>query len=83
MPVICPPCQLAFDASMPAAGTFAWGCFRYFGSTHLQGDFSVALALRMQAVADGSDGESSTMPFAQRLTCTIDDACEVTGLGRT
>lgn len=24
-----------------------------------------------------------TMPFAQRLTCTIDDACEVTGLGRT
>ena len=27
--------------------------------------------------------EPSTMPFAQRLTCTIDDACEVTGLGRT
>ena len=27
--------------------------------------------------------ESSTMPFAQRLTCTIDDACEVTGFGRT
>lgn len=27
--------------------------------------------------------ERSTMPFAQRLTCTIDDACEVTGLGRT
>ena len=26
--------------------------------------------------------EPSTMPFAQRLT-TIDDACEVTGLGRT
>ena len=25
----------------------------------------------------------STMPFVQRLTCTIDDACEVTGLGRT
>ena len=24
--------------------------------------------------------EPSTMPFAQRLTCTIDDACEVTGL---
>lgn len=23
------------------------------------------------------------MPFAQRLTCTIYDACEVTGLGRT
>jgi excisionase family DNA binding protein len=27
--------------------------------------------------------EPSTMPFAQRLTCTIDDVCEVTGLGRT
>lgn len=27
--------------------------------------------------------EPSTMPFAQRLSCTIDDACEVTGLGRT
>jgi excisionase family DNA binding protein len=27
--------------------------------------------------------EPSTMPFAQRLTCTIDDACEATGLGRT
>ena len=27
--------------------------------------------------------EPSTMPFTQRLTCTIDDACEVTGLGRT
>jgi len=25
--------------------------------------------------------EPSTIPFAQRLTCTIDDACEVTGLG--
>jgi len=27
--------------------------------------------------------EFSSMPFAQRLTCTVDDACEVTGLGRT
>lgn len=27
--------------------------------------------------------ELSTIPFAQRLTCTIDEACEVTGLGRT
>jgi excisionase family DNA binding protein len=24
-----------------------------------------------------------TIPFAQRLTCTIAEACEVTGLGRT
>lgn len=27
--------------------------------------------------------EPRTMPFAQRLTCTVDDACEATGLGRT
>jgi excisionase family DNA binding protein len=27
--------------------------------------------------------ELHTLPFAQRLTCTVDDACEVTGLGRT
>ena len=25
----------------------------------------------------------SRLPFAQRLTCTIAEACEVTGLGRT
>jgi excisionase family DNA binding protein len=28
-------------------------------------------------------GEWKTIPFAQRLTCTIDEACEATGLGRT
>ena len=27
--------------------------------------------------------ESKTIPFAQRLTCTINEACEATGLGRT
>ena len=26
---------------------------------------------------------SSRLPFAQRLTCTVAEACEVTGLGRT
>jgi len=25
----------------------------------------------------------SRLPFAQRLTCTVAEACEVTGLGRT
>lgn len=25
----------------------------------------------------------NTIPFAHRLTCTINEACEVTGLGRT
>jgi excisionase family DNA binding protein len=28
-------------------------------------------------------GEPKTIPFAQRLTCTIGEACEATGLGRT
>jgi excisionase family DNA binding protein len=27
--------------------------------------------------------EVAAIPFAQRLSCTIDEACEVTGLGRT
>lgn len=26
---------------------------------------------------------SNSLPFAQRLTCTIDEACVATGLGRT
>ena len=41
MPVICPTCQLAFDPSMPAACTFAWGCFRYFGRAHLYTAISI------------------------------------------
>ena len=28
-------------------------------------------------------GRSQTVPFAQKLTCTINEACEMTGLGRT
>jgi excisionase family DNA binding protein len=27
--------------------------------------------------------EPTTLPFAERLSCTIDEACEATGLGRT
>ena len=27
--------------------------------------------------------EPKTLPFAERLSCTIDEACEATGLGRT
>jgi excisionase family DNA binding protein len=30
-----------------------------------------------------SDQPSSAIPFAQRLTCTIAEACQATGLGRT
>ena len=26
---------------------------------------------------------AQTVPFAQKLTCTINEACEMTGLGRT
>ena len=27
--------------------------------------------------------EAPAIPFAQRVTCTIDEACQATGLGRT
>jgi hypothetical protein len=30
-----------------------------------------------------SASDAAAIPFAQRLSCTIDEACEVTGLGRT
>jgi excisionase family DNA binding protein len=30
-----------------------------------------------------ADQLSSAIPFAQRLTCTIAEACQATGLGRT
>jgi len=26
---------------------------------------------------------TTTIPFAQRLSCTIDEACQATGIGRT
>ncbi len=32
---------------------------------------------------DGGPPIDVTIPFAQRLTCTIDEACNATGLGRT
>jgi excisionase family DNA binding protein len=28
-------------------------------------------------------GNPKTLPFAERISCTIDEACEATGLGRT
>lgn len=28
-------------------------------------------------------GEPKTIPFVERFTCTIDEACEAAGLGRT
>jgi excisionase family DNA binding protein len=34
-------------------------------------------------VDDSSALVSGRIPFAQRVTCTIADACEATGLGRT
>jgi excisionase family DNA binding protein len=30
-----------------------------------------------------ADVTRSTIPFVQRLTCTVAEACEVTGIGRT
>jgi excisionase family DNA binding protein len=39
----------------------------------------------MQDNPQGRSGPNSTdtIPFAQRLTCTIAEACKATGLGRT
>ena len=38
----------------------------------------------LQSVASAPEAvRSQTVPFAQRLTCTINEACEMTGLGRT
>jgi excisionase family DNA binding protein len=33
--------------------------------------------------SDAGGVTSKAIPFVQRLTCTIKEACEVTGLGRT
>jgi excisionase family DNA binding protein len=38
-------------------------------------------AIQTSEAADGV--EPMAIPFAQRLSCTIAQACEVTGLGRT
>ena len=38
-------------------------------------------AIRASGVANAV--EAVAIPFAQRLSCTIAEACEVTGLGRT
>jgi hypothetical protein len=42
-PVICPTCQLAFEASLPAACYFAWGCFRCFGTRAFERDAATSL----------------------------------------
>jgi len=35
------------------------------------------------ALPGRNPAQTTTMPFAQRLTCTIAEACQATGLGRT
>jgi excisionase family DNA binding protein len=38
----------------------------------------------MQVTSSASDiARERTIPFAQKLTCTINEACDATGLGRT
>ena len=39
------------------------------------------LANNVPSIAN--DREAKAIPFAERLSCTIDEACEATGLGRT
>ena len=36
-----------------------------------------------QSAFNAGGREPKTLPFAERLSCTIDEACEATGLGRT
>jgi excisionase family DNA binding protein len=38
---------------------------------------------RDEPPAPSPKSEESTIPFSQRLSCTIDEACEATSLGRT
>jgi excisionase family DNA binding protein len=38
---------------------------------------------RMLRVQNSAGAIHDAIPFAQRLTCTIAEACEATGLGRT
>jgi excisionase family DNA binding protein len=38
----------------------------------------------LQATSSAPEAvRSQTVPFAEKLTCTINEACEMTGLGRT
>lgn len=38
----------------------------------------------LQATSSAPEAvRSQTVPFVQKLTCTINEACEMTGLGRT
>jgi hypothetical protein len=53
----------------------------HFGSRHHQHNLSPSQLFAVVAAGDGE--RMSTIPFAQRLSCTIDEACQATGLGRT
>ena len=46
-------------------------------------NFERVVRIERGAAADKPMPSHLGLPFAQRLTCTIAEACEVTGLGRT
>ena len=47
-------------------------------------DFESGIQIERGAAADKPTASHLVrLPFAQRLTCTVAEACEVTGLGRT
>jgi len=47
-------------------------------------DLESGIQIKPGATADKSTpSRLGRLPFAQRLTCTVAEACEVTGLGRT
>ncbi|MDA9393106.1 hypothetical protein WN73_21585 [Bradyrhizobium sp. CCBAU 45394] len=37
----------------------------------------------VERLSASKPSDQRKIPFAQRLTCTIDEACQATGLGRT
>lgn len=39
--------------------------------------------MRMRPSHESVDAIRGVIPFAERITCTIDEACQATGLGRT
>lgn len=51
----------------------------------MKGDRSEIRDRKRSRIAPSTDGElqRNALPFAERLSCTVDEACEATGLGRT
>ena len=56
---------------------------RRFGAADASKPNDARGTLRRPREQPPADAASTAIPFAQRLACTIAEACEATGLGRT